>query len=271
MQGGRFRPPLGVCGIAGFAGRCKHRPLRTRGKALPGSAGYLWGKAAMHPSVCALRRIHRPVCGARIARRALKHACALRPLHLLRLAFSAAGGARLRSPLQGRLWGDRHPEGSPVRGAVGVSRLRGAAPCLANTLPGRRKAPGGRERPPYNARETGGRTGGRPPHAPVRSQRLRRGRCLHRPADGPGGGLPLPRYLPFPAAMQGGRFRPPLGVCGIAGFAGRCEHRPLRMRGKALPGSAGYLWGKAAMHPSVCALRRIHFPLQGRLWGIAAL
>ena len=45
MQGGRFRPPLGVCGIAGFAGRCKHRPLRTRGKALPGSAGYLWHKA----------------------------------------------------------------------------------------------------------------------------------------------------------------------------------------------------------------------------------
>ena len=66
----------------------------------------------MHPSVCALRRIH--------------------------------------LPLQGRLWGDRHPEGSPGRGAGGVSRLRGAVPCPANTLPGRRKAPGGRERPPYN-------------------------------------------------------------------------------------------------------------------------
>ena len=35
----------------------------------------------MHPSVCALRRIHRPVCGARIALRALKHTCVLRPLH----------------------------------------------------------------------------------------------------------------------------------------------------------------------------------------------
>ena len=126
---------------------------------MPGFAGYLWGKAAMHPSVCALRRIHRPVCGARIARRALKHACALRPSNLLRRAFSAAGGARLRSPLQGRLWGDRHPEGSPVRGAVGVSRLRGAAPCLANTLSGRRKAPGGRERPPCNVRQTDGITG----------------------------------------------------------------------------------------------------------------
>ena len=44
-----------------------------------------------------------PVCGIRIMRRMLKHACILRPLHLLRLAVSAAGGARLRSPLQGSL------------------------------------------------------------------------------------------------------------------------------------------------------------------------
>ena len=94
-------------------------PYEAQGKVLPGFTGYLHRKAAMHPSVCALRRSHRPVCGARIALRALKHTCVLRPLHLLRLAVSAAGGARLRSPLQGRLWGDRHPEGSPVRGAVG--------------------------------------------------------------------------------------------------------------------------------------------------------
>ena len=52
-----------------------------RGKALPVFEGYLWVKAAMHPSVCALRRIHRPVCGARIALCALKHTCVLRPLH----------------------------------------------------------------------------------------------------------------------------------------------------------------------------------------------
>ena len=56
-------------------------PYEAQGKALAAFAGYLRHKAAMHPSVCALRRIHRPVCGARIARRALKHACALRPLH----------------------------------------------------------------------------------------------------------------------------------------------------------------------------------------------
>ena len=42
----------GPCGIAGFAGRCKHRLLRTRGRALPGFEGYLWVKAAMHPSAC---------------------------------------------------------------------------------------------------------------------------------------------------------------------------------------------------------------------------
>ena len=42
-------------------------PYEAQGKALAAFAGYLRHKAAMHPSVCALRRIHRPVCGARIA------------------------------------------------------------------------------------------------------------------------------------------------------------------------------------------------------------
>src|SRR5699024_6299977 len=41
-----------------------------------------------------------PGCGARIARRAINGACALRPLPLLHLAVSATGGARLRSPLE---------------------------------------------------------------------------------------------------------------------------------------------------------------------------
>ena len=66
--------------MAGFAGRCKHRPLRMWGRFLASFAGYLRRRAAMHPSGCALRRIHRPVCGARIALRALKHTCVLRPL-----------------------------------------------------------------------------------------------------------------------------------------------------------------------------------------------
>ncbi len=96
----------------------------------------------------------------------------------------------------------------------GVSRLRGAAPCPANTLPGCLKPPrpcgaaltqnhsapfatlpGGRSRPPYNITYTcnGAGSGSLPP--------LRRGRCSHRPADGPGKKLPLSYHLPFPAAM----------------------------------------------------------------------
>ena len=55
-----------------------------------------------------------------------------------------------------------------------------------------------------------------------------------------------------------------LGPCGSARVPGRCQHRPLRMWGKVLPGLAGYLRRKPAMHPSVCALRRIHLPCKGR-------
>ena len=98
-----FARRLGFAASQGFRDDASIVPYGCGGKVLPGFAGYLWGKAAVHPSVCALRRIH--------------------------------------LPLQGRLWGDRHPEGSPVRGAVGASRLRGAVPCLANILPGRRKSP----------------------------------------------------------------------------------------------------------------------------------
>ena len=66
--------------MAGFAGRCKHRPLRMQGKVLPNFTGYPRREPAIHPSVCALRRIQRPVCGARIALRVLKHTRVLRPL-----------------------------------------------------------------------------------------------------------------------------------------------------------------------------------------------
>ena len=57
-----------------------------------------------------------PVCGARIALRVLKHTCVLRPLHLLRLAVSAAGGARLRSSLQGSLLGGSRLQSLPCKG-----------------------------------------------------------------------------------------------------------------------------------------------------------
>ena len=129
LVGRAISPAAEPCGIAGVPGRCKHRPLRNRDKVLPDFTGYFRRQPAMHPSVCALRRIHRPVCGARIARRALKHACALRPLHLLRLAVSAAGGARLRSPLQGRLLGELLPGRRPFQVGLSGSSPHKAFPC----------------------------------------------------------------------------------------------------------------------------------------------
>ena len=72
-----------------------------------------------------------PVCGTRIIRRMLKHACILRPLHLLRLAFSAAGGARLLSPLQGSRSKRQLPIKPPLQGEVPPQAAEGcgAWPC----------------------------------------------------------------------------------------------------------------------------------------------
>ena len=41
---------------------------------------------------------------------------------------------------------------------------------------------------------------------------------------------------------------------------------PYEAQGRVLPGFAGYLRRKAAVHPSGCALRRIQLPLQGSLF-----
>ena len=131
-----------------------------------------------------------PVCGARIMRHTLKRACILRPRHLLRLAVSAAGDARLRSPLQGSLsngsppqslpckgrwlrrkaqtegciagWRRRYPAktGPPALPPQGTMLASSPGPCAAA------RSRGGRERPPCNARQTGGRTGNGRPLAP---------------------------------------------------------------------------------------------------------
>ena len=76
-----------VCALARPTGRCKHRPLRSTGQ---GPAGLR--QCTPQAAPCGAL----PVCGTRIIRRMLKHACILRPLHLLRLAFSAAGGGGVR-------------------------------------------------------------------------------------------------------------------------------------------------------------------------------
>ena len=117
---------------------------------------------------------------------------------------------------------------------------------------------------------------------------LRRGRCFHRPAGRPGWGADACVPPPAPGHHVGRAISPAAEPCGGAGFPGRCEHCrpqaafrsakyevpalsagivPCGTQGKALPGFAGHLRRKAAMHPSVCALRRIHLPLQGRLLG----
>ena len=148
-----------------------------------------------------------PVCGARIALRVLKHTCVLRPLHLLRLAVSAAGGARLRSPLQGSLLGGNRLQSLPCKGRCRRRRRRGALPlCGGNILqslagpcpmlrrgrclhrPGNPAIPqtpsGGRERPPYIAAGNGRRRGsGSPPPGlaagPMRASAPTQGTALH--------------------------------------------------------------------------------------------
>ena len=135
-RAGDFARRLGHCGIARFPGRCKHRPLRMRGRFLASFAGYLRCRAAMHPSGCALRRIQPPVCGARIALRALKHTRVLRPPHLLRLAVSAAGGARLRSPLQGSLSKRQSPAKQAKQIQPGTRRFRAVLFCTETPVRG---------------------------------------------------------------------------------------------------------------------------------------
>ena len=122
----------------------------------------------------------------------------------------------------------------------------------------------------------------------VERRPLRRGRCLHRPAGWPGWGADACVSPPAPGRNVGRAFSPAAEPCGAAGLPGRCKHCrpqaafrsakyevpalsaeivPYETQGKALPDFAGYFHRKAAMHPSVCAWRRIHLPLQGRLLG----
>ena len=154
-------------------------PTKHRARALPGFAGYFRRKAAMHPSVCALRRIH--------------------------------------LPLQGRLCKRLPPKRLPCKG------LRSRAPPAADTA--RRSRCGGRRtrvcfsaRSAMRAPQTGGwmRRKAQPEGCIAALQRrypaklarnlpyIRRGRCLHRPAN-----------PAIPQPPGGGRNRPPYIVAGI--------------------------------------------------------
>ena len=138
--GRAISPAAGPCCGAGFAGRCKHRPLRNTGQ---GPAGLC--RTFLPPGGNTPLRLHlaaHPPSGLRCPHRA---ACA--EAHLRSATVKPAPSRFLRrrrrstpQPLAGEALRDCRLKGSPVRGAVGVSRLRGAVPCLANTLPGRRGA-----------------------------------------------------------------------------------------------------------------------------------
>ena len=111
-------------------------PTKHGARALPGFAGYLRRKAAMHPSVCAFRRIHLPLQGRLCKRLPPKRL----PCKELRSRAPPAADTARRSRCSGRRTQVCFSTRSAMRN-VGVSRLRGAAPCPANILPGRRRLP----------------------------------------------------------------------------------------------------------------------------------
>ena len=138
-----------------------------------------------------------PGCGARIMRRALGGACILRPLPLLRLAVSAAGGARFRSPStkfygksrtrrfaprtqfavkfpcrcrrRRRMSADGddfrlfRQSGLPCKGRCRLRRRRGVLPPCGGTIPARPP-----QRPPESRRK----------HRPAGVSRRRRVSCV---------------------------------------------------------------------------------------------
>ena len=149
-QGARFRPPLGVCGIARFPGRCKHRPLRNIGQGpgglcrTPPTQG---GNAPLR-----LRLTAHPPSGLRCPHRTARAEARLCSV-TVKPAPSRFLRRRRRStpqPLAGEALGELPTGRLPCKGSCRQSRLRGVVPCLANILPGRREpSPAG-----VNARPT---------------------------------------------------------------------------------------------------------------------
>ena len=132
--------PVPACG--GFVGRAISpavlrlaAPQGLRGNVLPNFAGYLRRKPAMHPSVCAERRIHLPLQGRLRKRLPPKRL----PCKGLRSRAPPAADTARRSRCSGRRMQARFSVRRMMRipqTGNGVRRLRGAAPCPANTLPG---------------------------------------------------------------------------------------------------------------------------------------
>ena len=122
LQAGRFCPPLGVCGVAGFPGRCKHcRPQAAFRSATGTKCRLLARRSSPAKHRAGFCRGLQDISDA-------KRQC-------------TPSSPSVTPPLAGEALSSACHPGSPVRGAVGVSRLRGAASCSANILPGWRKAP----------------------------------------------------------------------------------------------------------------------------------
>ena len=139
-------------------------------------------------------------------------------------------------PLAGEALGGPPPGRLPCKGSCRRQPTEGcgALPCQYPSEPPQGSPAGVNARPTMQGKQAAEPGGGRPPHAPVRSQRLRRGRCLHRPADGPGGGC-LFRVITVPGRNVGRRFRRRLGSAASQGLRDDasivpygCRARPCR-------------------------------------------
>ena len=137
--GRAFTPAAGPCGIAGFPGRCKHRSLRNMGQG-PARLCRIFPPQSGNAPLRRLRR-HLPLQGRLCKRLPPKRL----PCKGLRSRAPPAADTARRSRCSGRrtqvCFSTRSAMRAPQTGNVGVSRLRGAAPCPANILPGRRRLP----------------------------------------------------------------------------------------------------------------------------------
>ena len=207
--GRAISPAAGPCGIAGVAGRCKHRPLRSTGQgpaALcrtflpPGGNAPLRLRLAAHPP-SGLRCPHRTArAEARLCSATVKPA----PFRFLRRRRRSTS-----QPLAGEALGGLPPGRLPCKGSCRRQPTEGcgALPCqYPSGLP--QTSPAGvNARPTMQGKRAAGpgTAGGVPvsgsfPRWPA-TPPLRRGRCLHRPAGGPGGRLTFAGQCPFTAAM----------------------------------------------------------------------
>ena len=138
--GRAFTPAAGPCGSARPRGRCKHCPLRRQGRGAglcgipppPTGNAPLRLRLAAHPP---------PLAGEALGRLPFERL----PCKGLRSRAPPAADTARRSRCRGRrmqaCFSMRRMMRAPQTGNVGASRLRGAAPCLANTLPGCLKPP----------------------------------------------------------------------------------------------------------------------------------